>query len=125
MNFVDGVVGEDGAGGDTLDAGALLSCGWPRRLKKLFVPGPRPSPSACGPSTLSWDHPMPNGAIRTRIGAVEPTGSTTYLFTDGAPELLVTTEGTARHRSGDAIGLTIAPQRVHLFDPQSGSALAP
>ena len=62
-------------------------------------------------------------SIRARIGAVEPTGSTTYLFTDGDPELLVIAEGTAQHRAGEEVGLTIPSDRVHLFDPDSGVAL--
>jgi len=119
MNFVDGVVGEDGR------AVTLSMPGSPVvRVATQVVPG-RAVTVGLRPEHLVVGPPDADGAIRTRIGAVEPTGSTTYLFTDGAPELLVTTEGTARHRSGDAIGLTIAPQRVHLFDPQSGSALAP
>jgi len=117
MNFVDGAVSEDGRavrlsmqGSPDLQLAAQVA---PRRAVTI---GLRPEHLVVG----APDRP---GAIPARIGAVEPTGSTTYLFTDGAPELLVTAEGTARHRTGDAIGLTVAPERVHLFDPDSGTAL--
>ncbi len=61
--------------------------------------------------------------IPVTIGAVEQTGSSCYLFTEGDPEVLVTTEGTSAIRAGDAVSLHVAPGHVHLFDPKTGLTL--
>lgn len=117
MNFVDGMVTEGGQSVRlALPGDPDLPIRAPARAGQRVTVGLRPEHLGVGP-------PETAGAIRARIGAVEPTGSTTYLFTDGDPELLVTVEGTAPHRTGEEIGLTIPPDRVHLFDPESGVAL--
>jgi ABC-type sugar transport system ATPase subunit len=115
MNFVDGVF-EAGGVRLSLPGAPLVAVTRGGAAGQAVTVGMRPEHLA----VTAAETP---GAIPARIGAVEPTGSTTYLFTDGAPELLVTTEGTARHRTGEAIGLTIPPERVHLFDPDTGLAL--
>ncbi|MGP1358062.1 ABC transporter ATP-binding protein [Roseicyclus sp.] len=118
MNFVEGKIRDDGRAATLEMVGAPdLLLAMPAEPGRAVVVGLRPEHLLVGP-------PDAPGAICARIGAVEPTGSTTYLFTEGAPELLVTTDGTARHQRGDTIGLTIAPDRVHLFDPDTGVSLA-
>ncbi|WP_375552774.1 TOBE domain-containing protein [Rhodophyticola porphyridii] len=57
------------------------------------------------------------------VNAVETTGAASYLFTEGEPELIVTTEGTATIRAGDTIGVSVDPARVHLFEPETGASL--
>ena len=88
MNFVDGVVGENGR------AVTLSMPGSPVvRVATQAVPG-RAVTVGLRPEHLVVGPPDADGAIRTRIGAVEPTGSTTYLFTEGAPRV-------AGHDRGD------------------------
>ncbi|MEM8789257.1 MAG: ABC transporter ATP-binding protein [Pseudomonadota bacterium] len=116
MNFVEGIFVGPRSIRLSLPHDPVIAVGVDGQQGQRVLAGLRPEHlDLCAPDTP--------GAIQARIGAVEPTGSTTYLFTEGAPELLVTTEGTARHVAGDAIGLTIAPERVHVFDPESGLAL--
>jgi multiple sugar transport system ATP-binding protein len=117
MNFVDGTIAE---GGRSVRLGLP---GAPELAVSAPVQAGRRVTVGMRPEHLGVGAPDAAGAIRARIGAVEPTGSTTYLFTEGDPELLVTAEGTTQHRSGEEIGLTIPPDRVHLFDPDSGAAL--
>jgi len=116
MNFVDGVFTKARRVRLGLPGDPVIAVGQDGQQGQEVVIGLRPEHlDVSAPDTL--------GAIPARIGAVEPTGSTTYLFTEGEPELLVTTEGTTRHATGDAIALAIAPERVHVFDPESGLAL--
>jgi len=117
MNFVPGAVGEDGRtvvlemeGRPALPTAVQAAPG-----RRVTV-GLRPEHLEIGP-------PDAPGAATVRIGAVETTGSALYLFTEGAPELLVTTDGGAHLAAGERVGLTVAAERVHLFDPDSEAAL--
>jgi multiple sugar transport system ATP-binding protein len=77
------------------------------------------------PEHLSLTAPDARGAVPATVGLVERTGSASYVVTDGEPEITVVTEGAASVGIGDPIGLLIAPERVHLFDPETGAALSP
>jgi len=63
------------------------------------------------------------GAATMQVGAIEATGSASYLFSDGDPELIVVTEGGSPLKPGDRIGFRVAPERVHLFDTETGASL--
>ena len=66
----------------------------------------------------------PEGApLGMMVGVVESTGSLTYVTTAGEPELSVVLTGRSEWRVGDRIGLTIAPERAHLFDVETERAL--
>ena len=116
MNFVDGVTAGQGAVRLSLPGDPVIAA-------QAQGPEGRAVTVGLRPEHLSLAPPGTPGAIPARIGTVEPTGSVTYLFTQGEPELLVTVEGAGRERAGEEIALTIAPDRVHLFDPESGLAL--
>ncbi len=117
MNFVDGVFADAGAVRLSLPGDPVITVGADGRAGQAVTVGLRPE-------HLQLVGPDAPGAIAAKISAVEPTGSTTYLFTEGEPELLVTVEGTGQYSTGDAVGLAVAPERVHLFDPETGIALS-
>lgn len=116
MNFVDGVVAEGGAVRLSLPGDPHLPIQAPAQPGRSIIVGMRPEHLTVGADAGS-------GTIPAHIRAVEPTGAITYLFADGEPELLITVEGTATYRSGDAVHLAIDTDRVHLFDQDSGQAL--
>lgn len=64
------------------------------------------------------------GAIRMAVGTVEATGSATYLFAGGEPEIVVVTPGNSAIRPGETIAVGVAPEHVHVFDAGSGISLA-
>ncbi len=116
MNFVDGVFAEGGGVRLTLPGDPVVAVTGTGQPGQRVIVGMRPEHLTIGP-------PDAPGAIAVRIGAVELTGSTTYLFSEGEPEMLMTTEGMTQHRAGDAVGLVIPAEQVHLFDPETGAAL--
>ncbi|MEM7721155.1 MAG: sn-glycerol-3-phosphate ABC transporter ATP-binding protein UgpC [Pseudomonadota bacterium] len=119
MNFVPGVVTEEGNRVRLAlpDAPVLeTEINLPRQTPVEV--GIRPEHMVLGP--LDAPHAVP-----FTVNAVETTGSATYLFTEGEPELIVTTDGTATIKAGEKIGVAIDPARVHLFDPKSGVSLRP
>ncbi len=117
MNFVPGSVTDDGQA-VTLDmpGAPVLPIAAPADPGRAVTVGLRPEHLTTGAASGA-------GTITARIATVEPTGSTTYLFTDTAPELLITADGTAPHQPGENVTLQIAPGHVHLFDPDSGARL--
>ncbi|MEM7642573.1 MAG: sn-glycerol-3-phosphate ABC transporter ATP-binding protein UgpC [Pseudomonadota bacterium] len=116
MNFVPGVVTEGGRGV------RLAMPGNPEIPTRITVAsgttvtvGMRPEHLAIG---------LKGGtSVPVQIDAVEQTGSSCYLFTKGEPELLVTTDGTSALTAGASINLSIAPEKVHLFDADTGLTL--
>jgi len=62
------------------------------------------------------------GQLSMRVGAVESTGSTTFISSDDDVITLVQSERTST-ANGDVIQLTIARENVHTFDPQTGLRL--
>ncbi|MNL82056.1 hypothetical protein D3C87_2093330 [compost metagenome] len=57
------------------------------------------------------------------VAVVESTGSLTYVTTSGAAEMTIVVTGRSDLRAGEQIALTIAPDRVHLFDGETGRAV--
>ena len=116
MNFVPGTIGADG------------------QSVALDLPGTRPIPlgraAAAGrnvvvglrPEHLVAADPL-QAPLTLPVAVVESTGSLTYVTTSGAAEMTIVVTGRSDLRAGDQIALTIAPERVHLFDGETGRAV--
>ncbi len=115
MNFVAGTVAEDGHGV------VLDMPGTPRLSTDLSLTAGRSLTVGLRPEHIELTGA--HGAATMQVGAIEATGSATYLFSDGEPELIVVTAGGSPLRPGDRIGFQVAPERIHLFDPESGASL--
>ncbi|RVT81795.1 sn-glycerol-3-phosphate ABC transporter ATP-binding protein UgpC [Rhodobacteraceae bacterium CCMM004] len=117
MNFVPATVVE-GGGAVRLDAAGGAEVAVAGRVEggRRVIAGIRPEHL----DIVGADTP---GAFALTVGAVEPTGSVTYVSSDDEPEILLVADGATRVRTGDRIHVAIAPERVHLFDPESEAAL--
>jgi len=116
MNFVPGTIAADGnsvqldlEGGPVLDLGRQLEAG-----RKVTV-GLRPEHLLLDNETAA--------SLQLPVAFVESTGSMTYVTTRTSPELTVVETRRTRLQSGDVIAVSIAAEHVHLFDPQTESAL--
>ncbi|RMA42321.1 ABC transporter ATP-binding protein [Rhodophyticola porphyridii] len=117
MNFMPGVIAGDGrAVRLALPGNPVLETAIAGTPGLEVEVGIRPEHMVLGP--LDAPHAVP-----LVVSAVETTGAASYLFTEGEPELIVTTEGTAAIRADDTIGVSIDPARVHLFEPETGASL--
>ena len=118
MNFVAGVVAEDGKS-VTLELRDTPTIAVGRALEpgRAVIAGLRPE-------HIEVTEPGATGAAAMRISAAEATGSASYLFSDDDRELIVVTDGTSDLKKGDEIGFRIAPERVHLFDPETEESLS-
>lgn len=109
MNFVDGVVSEDGRG-VVVGAGDRIPLARQVEPGRKVVAGVRPENLRVAEGAASFHF---------EVGNVESTGSATYLTSkDGALQLVQTER--LGFSVGDRVGLDIDPALVHLFDPQSG-----
>jgi multiple sugar transport system ATP-binding protein len=64
-------------------------------------------------------------AVPAEIVVVEPTGAETELLIQaGESKLILVTHGRPSVNPGDAVGLTIDPGKVHVFDEASGARLS-
>ena len=109
MNFIPAVVGADGQTLELqLGQGQTVSLG--RRLEpgRKVVAGLRPEHLVLTAGEAA--------SIRVAVSVVESTGSTSYLSTGTEPELTVVVSGRTRAVAGDTVGLSIAPEHVHVFD---------
>lgn len=114
MNFVPGTIG---AGGRSvqLDIADSLSLPLARMVeagRKVLV-GLRPEHLVVAEE----------GNLRLPVAVVESTGSMTYVTTDTTPELTVVETRRTGVKAGDVIGLSIAPQHIHLFDSETEKVL--
>ena len=116
MNFIPGTIAADGEHVTLeLEGVAALPIGRSLEPGRKVIVGLRPEHIEAIPGT--------SGQIVLPVSVVESTGSLTYLTTDGAPELTVVITGRSDIRSKDTVGLTIAPERVHIFDADTERAL--
>jgi sn-glycerol 3-phosphate transport system ATP-binding protein len=120
MNFLPGRVAADGAavelpGGETLAVGRT-----PAEPGRPVTIGIRPEHLVLAP-----DAP-PGRALHLTADLVEALGADTLvhgrLGADAA--LLARLPGGVTTRAGDRLTLAVAPDAVHLFDPDTGKALA-
>lgn len=110
MNFINATIAEDGTsirldglGGETVPIGRKLEPG------RKVIAGLRPE-------FLKIDERKPSFHIA--VGIVESTGSVTYISSPHEEVTLVQHERTDT-KAGDRIGLSIAPELIHLFDTQT------
>jgi len=110
MNFLPGTIGADGRSVQ-LDLAGSLSLPLPRQVEagRQVLVGLRPEHLLVSP--------LDTAALRLPVAVVESTGSMTYVATATTPELTVVETRRTGVRSGDTIGVSIAPEHVHLFDP--------
>lgn len=112
MNFVDGVISEDGRG-VVVGAGDRIPLARQAEPNRKVVAGVRPENLRVAEGAASFHF---------EVGNVESTGSATYLTSkDGALQLVQTER--LGFSVGDRVGLDIDPALVHLFDPQSGARI--
>ncbi|MCR9121685.1 MAG: sn-glycerol-3-phosphate ABC transporter ATP-binding protein UgpC [Phyllobacteriaceae bacterium] len=116
MNFVDGVIAEDGRhvrlgirSNSTIAIDRTLEAG-----REVLV-GLRPEHIALGDAQ--------DASAAFTVGAVEPTGAVTYVFSDDEPELIAIADGISTLKRGDTVGFSIDPGLVHLFDPETEIAI--
>ncbi|HZT18866.1 MAG TPA: sn-glycerol-3-phosphate ABC transporter ATP-binding protein UgpC [Dongiaceae bacterium] len=117
MNFIEGKLARDGAGWGVAAGEVRLALPGAAAAEegRAVVLGIRPEHlhvSAAG------------SGIPAEAEVVEPTGATTYVFTRiaGQPVTAVFTER-RRIGPGERIGLSPEPDRIHLFDAESGQRL--
>ena len=58
--------------------------------------------------------------FKMRLRLAEATGATTYLFTDSEQEVTIVVNDRATVRPGEVLNLRIDPERIHLFDRETG-----
>ncbi|WP_338722740.1 ABC transporter ATP-binding protein [Devosia sp. XK-2] len=116
MNFISGTIAADGRSIllDMQDTGALPIGRQLEPGRKVIV-GLRPEHIEVGTGAT--------GQISQPVAVVESTGSLTYLTTGATPELTVVITGRSDIKAGDRVGLSIAPERVHLFDAETERAV--
>ena len=116
MNFVPATVGTDGQSLE-LDLAGKQTIAYPGRLDagKQVTVGLRPEHLTLVPESEAH--------IRVRLRIAEATGATTYLFTDSEPEIAVVVNDRAAVAAGDTLNLRIDPERIHLFDRETGVRL--
>ena len=117
MNFVPAVTGADGV---SVTLGMTTKARLPLDLQ---VAPDRPVTVGLRPEHLEICAPDTDGAFPVTIGAIERTGSSCYLFSEEAPEIIIVTDGATPVKQGEIIGLRIRPKRVHLFDRESTLSL--
>jgi multiple sugar transport system ATP-binding protein len=66
----------------------------------------------------------PDAALQAKVGLVEPLGAkdVVHVSADHRDVRVIATPG-ARPRLGETIGIAIDPERVHLFDDETGEAI--
>ena len=117
MNFVDAVVDESGT-----RASIGLNGSQSIDIPEAATPG-RSVTLGMRPEHLALCPPDTPGALSLPVRMVEPTGAALYIYTDTEPELLVLHMDRADIHRGGRLSVTIAPDRVHMFDPASGASL--
>ncbi|WP_404403517.1 ABC transporter ATP-binding protein [Pelagibacterium halotolerans] len=116
MNFVEGTVDDSGAH-VTLTLPDAPSIG----IGRALGPG-RKVTLGLRPEFLRLATGDKAG-LRLSVTTVESTGATTYISSLGEPEIVVVVNGRTDVAAGDTIALTIAPENVHVFDPETGMAI--
>jgi multiple sugar transport system ATP-binding protein len=114
MNFVPGTIGPDGQSVQ-LDIADSLSLPLARTVeagRKVLV-GLRPEHLLVSETA----------SLKLPVAVVESTGSMTYVTTDTKPELTVVETRRIGLKAGDIIGVSIAPEHIHLFDMATEKAL--
>ena len=116
MNFVPGKIGADGQTVALEIAGSLsLPLGRTVEAGRSVIVGLRPEHLVVGG--------LEAATLQLPVAVVESTGSMTYVTTDTMPEMTVVETRRTDAKAGDTIGVSIAPEHVHLFDPATERAI--
>ena len=116
MNFIPAIVGLDGTS-VVFDLPGLRDLSIGRQLdpgRKVIV-GLRPEHLEIGAKTET--------SITLPVAVVESTGSLTYLTTSNPLELAIVLTGRSDVAPGDQLHLSIATERIHIFDAETHKAL--
>jgi multiple sugar transport system ATP-binding protein len=114
MNFVPGTIGPDGQSVQLDIADSLsLPLGRTAEAGRKVLVGLRPEHLLV--STTA--------SLKLPVAVVESTGSMTYVTTDTTPELSVVETHRTGVKAGDVIGVSIAPEHIHLFDVTTEKAI--
>lgn len=152
INLLKGTL-EQSAGGDWRVAGEGYACGVAASMiERLELPEEREvylgvraediavgaGPSSTGSSSEARDSaaaaaPAPDSesnhsraAVRATVVVREPMGSDLYLTVDvGGNNVKVRTWSDVRFDRGDSMDLSFDPEKIHLFDGESGESLLP
>ena len=117
MNFIEGTLARTEKGWRVVAGDALLPLGpgapGPEGRKVVF--GIRPEHLGVGPVSAG---------VPAEVEVIEPTGASTYVFTRiaGAPVTAIFTDR-RQIAPGERIGLVAQPDRIHLFDAETGQRL--
>ena len=117
MNFIEGTLARTEKGWRVVAGDALLPLGpgapGPEGRKVVF--GIRPEHLGVGPVSAG---------VPAEVEVIEPTGASTYVFTRiaGAPVTAIFTDR-RQLAPGEHIGLVAQPDRIHLFDAETGQRL--
>ena len=117
MNFIPAVVGEDGKG-LTIDLGNFKHR---IAIDHQVQPG-RKVTAGIRPEHIGVTAPG-QGTFDVPVAVVESTGSSTFVTASTTPELTIVETGRGTARAGEAIGVTVDPANLHLFDETSGARL--
>ncbi len=114
MNFIPAIAGEDGKS-LTLDLGALR----PQiAIDHQIQPGRRVT-AGIRPEHIGITN-QGQGSFDVPVAVVESTGSSTFIAAATTPEMTIVETGRGSVQPGQAIGVTVDPAQVHLFDETSG-----
>ncbi|MDH7787469.1 multiple sugar transport system ATP-binding protein [Ochrobactrum sp. 19YEA23] len=116
MNFLDATV-EQGSAGVTI----LLENG-----AKLDMPNSKIGRTGKVTLGLRPEHleVRRDGGIPAKVRLIEPTGAQTHVVLEaGSDKVMAVVDSEMPLAVGDVVGLTIAQDRVHLFDPSSGARI--
>ncbi|HEV7344895.1 MAG TPA: sn-glycerol-3-phosphate ABC transporter ATP-binding protein UgpC [Devosia sp.] len=113
MNFLAGRISDTGNAVVLADGAGTLPLDRTQEPGREVIAGTRPEHL-----TVAGEQ----ATFHLEVGVVESTGSATYLTSPDGTFQLVQFERTEL-RTGDRVGLTIDPAKVHLFDPKTGIAL--
>jgi multiple sugar transport system ATP-binding protein len=116
MNFVPGTIGADGQT-VALEIAGSLSLPLARKVEagRSVIVGLRPEHLVVAGLDVA--------TLRLPVAVVESTGSMTYVTTGTSPEMTVVETRRVDVKAGDTIGVSIAPEHVHLFDPATERAI--
>jgi multiple sugar transport system ATP-binding protein len=123
INLVPGVL-ERADSGDWSLAGEGFRVALPPRLADAAAAAPgREALLGVRPEDITLS--SPDHGIPVRVDLVEPMGSLNVIYGSvGGVRLVATVSPNSTFGTGAAIGMAFDPERLHLFDAASGSALA-
>ncbi|MCS3743669.1 ABC transporter ATP-binding protein [Rhizobium sp. BK661] len=117
MNFIPAVASDDG-NSLTIDLGNVKHR---IAIDHQVQPG-RKVTAGIRPEHIGVTAPG-QGTFDVPVAVVESTGSSTFITASTTPELTIVETGRGTARAGEAIGATVDPANLHLFDETSGARL--